>query len=352
MSLKLNYVFFHGLVDTHLRSIIESLIRRAMPDRGWGQGRLLEIEEEDYFNNDDEEEELAPLPVTRIEPQQPLGNPLRRRRQRAGVAVGLGPTPIRPRPQPQPIVPSQRPESPLSSLLMYEGDDDEDDDVIIGPQPASVASTSRLGSESEAQPASIMSHRQIQIEIPAYDPADEQEPEPDPEDDLLEALVTNKSLLATTKAEPSPSSKPNSDGALLSSIAVSKALGDVPPIQRDKRRRDEEDDDDGMLRLAAKSKRANSVEATTTTTTTTSTPTPTTTPVSKSSAPTPVPSLTSASTGVTSPSPSKPTEDAPPKRFKLVLGNLTKKFGGGNATSQQQTQSTASKPSPKDSDGG
>ena len=27
-----------------------------MPDRGWGQGRLLEIEEEDYFNNDDEEE--------------------------------------------------------------------------------------------------------------------------------------------------------------------------------------------------------------------------------------------------------------------------------------------------------
>ena len=59
MSLKLNYVFFHGLVNTHLRSIIESLIRRAMPDRGWGQGRLLEIEEEDYFNNDDEEEELA-----------------------------------------------------------------------------------------------------------------------------------------------------------------------------------------------------------------------------------------------------------------------------------------------------
>ena len=101
-----------------------------MPDRGWGQGRLLEIEEEDYFNNDDEEEELAPLPVTRIEPQQPLGNPLRRRRQRAGVAVGLGPTPIRPRPQPQPIVPSQRPESPLSSLLMYEGDDDEDDDAL------------------------------------------------------------------------------------------------------------------------------------------------------------------------------------------------------------------------------
>lgn len=251
---------------------------------------------------------------------------------------GVGTTPIRsPRPQTVVVPSQQRPESPLSSLLDYEDDDD-----IIGPQPANAntnananatASSSRLAqgpSEQKPEPPTgpVTPYRQIQI--PAYDPG-EQDPASDAEDDLLEALVASKS----TKPEPpsSPSPKPNTRStaaaaaaASAAAAAASKSLDNAP--QREKRRRTDEDDDDELLeRLAAKSKRANSAGVDEQDTLVV----PTTKP-------------TSASATTTATATSKPTEEGP-KKFKVKIGVSKGKFGGA-------PQPPLSRTGAKDGDGG
>ena len=170
----------------------------------------------------------------------------RRRRQRISMPGGVGTTPMQTPTKPQAFVPSQRPPTPtpMEALVDY----DDEDEEVIGPQPASAASTSG----SEAEPSSLASVTPRQIQIPAYDP---DEPPSDPEDDMLEALVTHN------EAKQTPSPKIGAKDTVAPFAADSDKSLDAPPMQRDKRRRDADDDDDELLaRIAAKGKRANSAD--------------------------------------------------------------------------------------------
>lgn len=209
--------------------------RRIIANRGdnrartgnhpWGESHTLEAEEEDYFNNDDDDEPDL-VPFTRPDVTLPNNIP---RRKRLRVNITHPSRSVR-----QPNAPSPQ-ASPLSSLLDY----DEDDDIPspVGRQPDSPRFLRE--EESRVPKSPVLVHRQIQI-LPAKPP----EPS-DPEDDLLEALVTN----GQTKHSPS-SSAPQPTGS------AGKAGMPLAMRPREKRRRTDEDDDDELLeRLASKGKR-------------------------------------------------------------------------------------------------
>lgn len=161
----------------------------------------------------------------------------------------------------------QRPVTPLSSLLEYE---DEDEGAIVIGQGAPTSDEENGGTPRSP----VLPHRQIQI-LP-YDPSSEPPVErgaedgegvsavsptssggasSDPEDDLLEALVSvpSKSALKVQVRQqmPTPQSSP----------ADKRKSGAPPPPElprlREKRRRGgEEDEEDDMLeRLAPKNRR-------------------------------------------------------------------------------------------------
>jgi protein phosphatase-4 regulatory subunit 3 len=277
------------------------IIRRPQNSRTWGQGHLPEVEEENYFNDDDDEEIPTP-PIARTEP---LANMPRRRRQRISMPDGVGAVPLRTPTKQQAIVPSQqRPQTPtpLGALVDYDDDDD-----VIGPQPASAASSSRV--EAEPRSVSVASVTPRQIQIPAYDP---DEPSSDPEDDMLEALVTHNEA---AKRSPSPKfgASDTTKDAATSATDIGKLSG-VPPIQRDKRRREEDDDDELLVRIAAKSKRANSVE------------------VEGEGRPS-----ASKSTNVTITAANKSNEEGP-KKLKLKIGLSKGKFDGASQASSTGTK--------------
>ncbi|KDQ64157.1 hypothetical protein JAAARDRAFT_187524 [Jaapia argillacea MUCL 33604] len=198
--------------------------------RVWGQGRLMEVEEEDYFNNDDDEDEpqlVTASPFSRGQITPPLNAALKRKRLR-----GLG-TPMRPLRPPNPTPPR----SPsLGSLLDYHDDEDAD-----APSSTTDGSTTRSQrwTPSSPQPNSpsptlevparpTLSHKQIT-------PSPKPEPE-DEEDKLLDALVSKA-------GPPSPS---------LLSGGFGSSFGPLRPSE--KRRRDDEDDE-LLERLASKAKK-------------------------------------------------------------------------------------------------
>ncbi|KAH8118659.1 DUF625-domain-containing protein [Phellopilus nigrolimitatus] len=196
--------------------------------------RVMESEEDDsYFNSDDNDEDQI-VPVPRAESFLGL---FRRKRQRISVP-GPGAQANRGmRPMNVPV--QQRPASPLSSLLDY----DEDDDV-----PTQTSNQSRPGQEPSAPESPVLPHRQIQI-LP-YEPS--QVESSDPEDDLLEALVS-KGVDTTSSTRPAgpPKSQP--------------ALESAQMRPREKRRRgdDSGDDEDDMLeRLAPKNRRLSNASIT------------------------------------------------------------------------------------------
>jgi protein phosphatase 4 regulatory subunit 3 len=188
---------------------------RSVPGgpRRWGQGRLLEAEEEDWFNADDDDEE--PFGVSVFNGQK---NALKRKRPR-GTSV----PPIRPQQQ-SPLIRTPA----LGSLLEY---DDGDDVAPTGTEEEASVNRSASVSPSQADiPASPrMVHRLIAIGKPIPDVPE------DPEDKLLESLVS-------ANGPPSPS------------------LTKTPPAELGiglKRRRDDEDEE--MLeRLASKAKKQTS----------------------------------------------------------------------------------------------
>ncbi|KLO19930.1 DUF625-domain-containing protein [Schizopora paradoxa] len=185
--------------------------------------RIFDTEEDDYFNSNDDDEEDSIVPVPRV------GNFINLpRRKRLRVSVPGQPQMNRPR-----LVPSQlRPQSPLSSLLDY----DDDDDIT---SPSLLQASSSLNQLGDGP----VRHRQIEI-LP-YDPSSEDKPSSDPEDDILEALVTKSKGDGAASAKASSKSPP-----------PSKQSMDLPSRLREKRRRSEEDEEDEMLeRLATKNRR-------------------------------------------------------------------------------------------------
>lgn len=167
----------------------------------WNQARRREAEEESYFNGDDDDEPIG----VGLFPGNGKGGMLKRKRAR-----GSSVPPMRPQ-QALARAPA------LGSLLDYDEGDDLDTTEDRPPTP------------SAGMPISPrIAHRQISIGQP--------QPDEDPEDALLESLVT--------PGPPSPSPQGTSP----------------PELGSLKRRR--EDDDDGLLeRLANKSKKASAASS-------------------------------------------------------------------------------------------
>lgn len=191
-------------------------IEKPMPSslRRWGQGRLLEAEEEDYFNTDDDVEDVPVLGQ-----QLPKGSPPKRRRLR-----GMGLPGRVPRSQHQSM-----PLQSLGALVAYDDGEDVGGLGALEDEPAAPASPSLprspsggffAGASSEDVPSSPrISHKQIASK--SSSPSDDH-------DDLLEQLFKS-----------GPSSPSN---------------GKAPDIVGAKRRRDDEDDE-LLERLASRSKR-------------------------------------------------------------------------------------------------
>lgn len=183
--------------------------------RRWGQGRLLEAEEESYFNTDDDDEEKAPINIANAFPK--TNNPTLKRKRAVSV-------PLRSQQQQRPphvLVPS------LGSLVDY---DDGEDLGGFGPvEDAPPTFNPTLSNRAAGAPAPPdipisprLSHRPLTA---GSRPSDEAVVPEDPEDSLLESLVAN----------------PNSPDR-----SVELGLGA-------KRPRDDEDDE--LLAIATKSKR-------------------------------------------------------------------------------------------------
>ncbi|KAI0355408.1 DUF625-domain-containing protein [Trametes cingulata] len=187
----------------------------STPQRGWGQGRLLDTSEEDYFNADDDEEESIPI-VSTPPPRGHLAGK-RKRPMRTGIPVRSSPKQFN---GGSPRTP------PLGSLVDYdEGDDASSENVA--PSSPGRASPIPGGfipvgySASDAPPASPrMSHRQVSVKSPLS---------PEEDGDILEELSKGGASLL-----------PKLPGA--------------PEGVGSKRRRDD-DDDELLERLANKAKR-------------------------------------------------------------------------------------------------
>ncbi|EMD40366.1 hypothetical protein CERSUDRAFT_110962 [Gelatoporia subvermispora B] len=183
--------------------------------RGWGRGKSLEAEEEDYFNGDDDVEEPFPnLPVLSSSP--PRGGVKRKRARATGL-------PIRPARQP-PFAGIPRAPA-LGSLVDYDDGDDAtpgspiDDSSSPTRSPSSIYFPKSPTSDVPSSPR--IAHRQIPQKTSPAAPRDE-------EDDLLESLYKGGTSSPTFPTKPPD-------------------LG--------KRRRENDDDDELLERLASKAKR-------------------------------------------------------------------------------------------------
>ncbi|KAL6307189.1 component of IIS longevity pathway SMK-1-domain-containing protein [Sparassis latifolia] len=180
--------------------------------RRWGEGRLLEAEEEDYFNADDDDDEIVPVVST-----PPRGNALKRKRMR-----GMGPSVRSIRPfTPLPRTP------PLARLVDYDEGDNlggpvEDSPMQSSPSISKTASTSSgyfpLSSPSVDGPPSSRMIRRSLVKPSSF---------PDEQGDLLESLFTRS--------------------------GSSSGLTGPPELGAKRRREDE--DDELLERLASRSKR-------------------------------------------------------------------------------------------------
>ncbi|CCM03359.1 uncharacterized protein FIBRA_05488 [Fibroporia radiculosa] len=189
----------------------EEKIEKPIPHsvRRWGQGRLLETEEEDYFNADDDEEFS---PVISSPPTRGIG--LKRKRMRGGSLPGRVSRP------PMPL-------QPLSALVAY---DDGDDLGGLGPVEDSAPTPSPL---PRAHPMST-----------GYFSSDRP-----PHDIPASPRISHKQILSKT----TPSEPANEDD-LLDQLFKASEAGRPPDLAGAKRRR-EDDDDELLERLASRAKR-------------------------------------------------------------------------------------------------
>ncbi|EJD01533.1 DUF625-domain-containing protein [Fomitiporia mediterranea MF3/22] len=183
--------------------------------------RVMESEEDDsYFNSDDNEEDNI-VPVPRVDSS--LFGLFRRKRQRISTP---GPHAQMNKGQRLMSVPSQnRPVSPLSSLLEY------DDDEEMPPLSEQI----RSEKEPPAPRPPILPPRQIQI-LPYEPNANDSEPS-DPEDELLESLVSKD----VDEKPPPPD--------------VQKGPPATTQAQVPEKRRRGEEEEDAFERLAPKNRR-------------------------------------------------------------------------------------------------
>ena len=157
----------------------------------------------------------------------------RRKRQRGTSIVGQ---PNRGAIRPQ-LFTSQRPQSPLSSLLEY----DDDDDTVASPRtelPNPILAGRQSDQDITTPQSPVLQHRQIEI-LPY-------EPSSDPEDEILESIVSKSAKLADTSPSPLKSSVTQSTTSKI-------PLPDGPKL-REKRRRPD-DDDDMLEKLTPKNRR-------------------------------------------------------------------------------------------------
>ncbi|KAH9854932.1 DUF625-domain-containing protein [Lenzites betulinus] len=215
------------------------------PQRGWGQGKLLDTAEEDYFNADDDDDDpIQPIPIVSTPPPRGV-HPGRRRRPvpRQGIPTRASPKTFNGAPLRTP---------PLGSLVDYdEGDEGgpsspgRTSPIPGGFIPVPVAQQQQLQPSSDAPPASPrMSHRLVAVKTPSLSPAADgdilealakgallskapegglrsKRPRDDDDDELLERLASK-----AKRPTPSPSS-PNPDGDAPSSAGATK----VPPTK-------------------------------------------------------------------------------------------------------------------------
>lgn len=203
-----------SVASSHLHFAVLT-VPRPVPGgpRRWGQGRLLEAEEEDYFNADDDEDE--PFGAS-IFPGNGK-NTLKRKRARSSSIPPM-------RPQQSPLART----AALGSLLDYDdGDDLSGPSAEDEPFNAALASGPPAPSPQQDIPASPrIAHRMISIGKPTPDVPE------DPEDSLLESLVSGADPPSPSLGKPEP--------------------GDLGVGLK---RRREEDDDELLERLASKAKK-------------------------------------------------------------------------------------------------
>jgi len=215
----------------------EAKAEKPIENRGWPEGRALDMEEEDYFNADDDDEVIPSIsqPWSRgpgaLSPLPSPSNALKRKRR---VAIGSGPKGHRP-PLHTPL---------LGSLVDYE--EDEDEDLLAPPTMKPTSSPTALRSPRSPSPelppaGPKLSHRQV---LPPPHPSSGPPPkrmlkDEDDEDNLLEALVRPKSR------SESPTPRPPSPGP--STMLSMSSAGPLRPSE--KRRRGDDGDDELMERL-------------------------------------------------------------------------------------------------------
>ncbi|KAK7696144.1 hypothetical protein QCA50_000795 [Cerrena zonata] len=202
---------------------VEQVRANGIGIRKWGQGRLMEAEEEDYFNTDDDDDEILPVLSASVF-QKAAPNSLKRKRPRGSSL------PIRQLRSPF-AAPPRGP--PLGVLVDYEdGDDPAEKNVTIGPHP-DTASTSALGpapSQASANKPAQQSPRaskQISITLTPHEEEDE-------EDTLLETLVTSGAIKPPEINISSKRQRDDDDDEMLERLAKVKRPSIGPGPAKDK----------------------------------------------------------------------------------------------------------------------
>lgn len=225
------------------KNFITDLRFRIVPNGGarWGQGRLLETEEEDYFNGDDDDDEIIPVPTAAQVFPRGNANTIKRKRPRGSSLTSTSQRP--PKSSLVGGVPAQRPAPvatpPLGGLVDYEDDDLSAVAPVESTSPQGSMPPGLLPGSPGVPPSPRLARRQI---LPSKPPATttSSPPVPPPPEEAEDALLET---LFTKRVPPSPSPSP-------SLIPREPEAAPAPVL---KRRREE--DDDELLALANKSKR-------------------------------------------------------------------------------------------------
>ncbi|KAI0774738.1 DUF625-domain-containing protein [Trametes elegans] len=277
---------------------VEKQFPPGTPQRGWGQGKLLDTAEEDYFNADDDEDEAIPI-VSTPPPRSALGPGKRKRPLRTGIPIRASPKQFNGGP-PRTL--------PLGSLVDY----DEGDDVAPeNTQPA--ANSPATPGRASPIPGGFIPVGPVSSG--GYTPSDAPPASPR----LAHRQVTVKAPLT-----------PEEDGAILEALAKGGApplLPKLPEVGLGSKRRREDDDDEMLERLANKAKRP--------------TPGPSS-PKDEASSESPSPAPGAPKVG-----PAKTVEEGP-KKFKLKIGAV----GAAVANSAPSSSNSPSSTVTKDGDNG
>lgn len=198
--------------------------------RRWGQGRLLEAEEENYFNLGDDEDEAPPHIVSTPPPR---GNTLKRKRMRGtGIPV---------RSMRSPFV-NAPPTPPLGGLVDYD-DGDEAGTTVSAADTTTTSSSSKTTSRLPRQQTGYFAYASNSADVQGNNMRNANRQSPSSKIPILNTTTTSSS--ADVKDETSVD-------ALWEEQISSK---DLPEPGLGVKRRRDDDDDELLERLVNKSKR-------------------------------------------------------------------------------------------------